>query len=179
MRKTLKPLPFASATVPPQGTTRAWWNWTWTLKSLWTILKRLGIQGRPTKVKKIFNWEFQQSSNSDQNKWSLAIWEDLGTNTTAVSNSSAPLRVFYFQVQTHQLLISVYNRYFWGAVSLPVEPLMKKESSSPPLLSRLCVLSQVPGTQLLHDQAEPPLLAALAESWQWRRVKQLMDEVPF
>lgn len=54
---------------------------------------------------------------------------------------------------------------------------MEKEANSPPLCSRLHVLYLVAGTQLLHGQAEPPLLAAPAGSWQWRRAKQLTDKV--
>lgn len=57
-------------------------------------------------------------------------------NTTAVSNSSAPLRVFYLQVQAHQLPISLYNipRYFWGAVSLPTNTASHWWRKSPALL---------------------------------------------
>lgn len=54
---------------------------------------------------------------------------------------------------------------------------MEKEASSPPLWSRLRVLSPVASTQVLHGQAAPPLLAALAGSWQWRRAKPSTDEV--
>lgn len=53
---------------------------------------------------------------------------------------------------------------------------MEKEASSP-LWSRVRVLSPVAGTQLLRGQVEPPLLRALAGSWQWRRTKQSTDEV--
>lgn len=54
---------------------------------------------------------------------------------------------------------------------------MEKEASSPPLWSRLRVLSPVASTQVLHGQAAPPLPAALPGSWQGRRAKLSMDEV--
>lgn len=140
----MKPLAFASATAPPQGTIRAWWNWTW-----WTTLKRLEIQGGLIKVK-IKKKKPKNSSNrliADQKKKkkrSLAILEDLGRNTIAVSNSSAPLRVFYSRAQTHQLPVSLYKRYFWAAVSLPIDTVSPNEERvqlSFSLVQVICPLS--------------------------------------